>query len=78
MKLVENTNESGRWKRVRDFSQGGVLLCIWEWSMLAGKARTKLIQFYSGHSFNFIAFLSPISADGAVKFLLFGENSDQP
>lgn len=29
------------------------------------------LLFFSGHSFNVIAFLSPINADGAVKFLLF-------
>lgn len=37
MRLMKNTNESGRWRSSCDFSQGVVLLCIQEWSLLAGK-----------------------------------------
>lgn len=51
-----------------DFSHGGVLLCVREWSLVAEKVCIKLIPFFSGHSFKFIAFLSPVNADGAVKF----------
>lgn len=59
-----------KWRSMCDFSQGGVLLCIWEWSILAGKMCTELTRFFFW-AFNVIAFLSPINADGAVKFLLF-------
>lgn len=35
----------------------------------------KLIPFFSGHWFKFVSFLSPGNADGAVKFLLFRQDS---
>lgn len=59
------------------FSRRGVAVCSGV-VYVSWERVSKLTCFFSGHAFNFVTFLSPINVDGAVKFLLFGENPGQP
>lgn len=78
MKFMENTSKSGQWRSTCDiFSSEGFALGLGG-SISSGKVYIELIPFFSGHSFNSVSFLSPVIADGAVKILLFREDSGQP